>query len=65
MHVVAARHGRWDQWFDHLEMQSKFIPTQWELFEMNGDGMTQFDFRINFMQPLQIKSKTVTKSEFF
>ena len=69
-HVVAARHGRWNQWFDHLELQSKFIPTQWELFEMNGDGKTQFDLIRNQFyagpgKPLRIKSKTVTKSEFF
>ena len=68
--IIAARHSRWNQWFDHLEMQSKFIPTQWELFEKNKDGLTQFNvIRNQFYagpgKPLRIKSKTVTRSKFF
>jgi len=67
--IVVTRHGRWNQWFDHLEIQSKFIPTQWELFEKNEDGMTQFDIIRNQFyagpgKPLRIKGKTVTRSKF-
>ena len=64
------RHGRWNGWFDHLEYQSRFIPSQYEMFELNEEGLTGFDVLRNQFdegpgKPIRGKGKGVIKGMIF
>lgn len=68
--VEHKRHGRWNGWFDHLEDQSRFIPSQYMLFELDEDGLTGFDVLRNQFykgpgKPLRGKGKGVSKGTSF
>jgi len=66
--VKRNRHGRWNGWFDHLEDQSRFIPSQYALFELNEAGLTGFDILRNQFnegpgKPIRGKGKGVSKGK--